>query len=494
MNLRIFLFVSALVAAGIILHSPATAQQIESVGDLRERMEQAFAGAALEELDLLAPRQYNRARDSRDAALKLIEGNREENLIRIKLLHALEELDNARRSASAARKTFGDALIERDAALDAGADTLSAASWKRGEDLLQAALRKFEQRGGAGSAPGDDIIGTYRAARLDATRTRTLGPARAELKRAEQRGAERQFPTLLLRASQSLGRAEANLAQGKIEEAEAEAYAAVKMARRAQALLACVETAQKSKTSWESALLPYEDLLDEIAAALDGELDPAKYGATHRERLMRLLDARFDSLEALTADQQSMLGELEQSLREAQTSLADAQNRIRELENRVVTVEDQRTSARAALQTQAETADRIARAQDTFKPGEAVVLPSADGTVTIRLQGLQFAAGASALTNTHRQLLDRAIIAIAQFPGARIRVEGHTDTGGGADGNQKLSETRAQHVAVYLSQKMKRPSGEIQAVGFGESRPLVANDSAANRQRNRRIDLVLLLQ
>jgi len=494
MNLRIFIFMAALVAASVFFPFPATAQQTENVGDLRERMEQAFAGAALEELDLLAPRQYNRARDSRDAALKLIEGNREESLIRIKLLGALEELDNARRSASAARKAFGDALIERDAALDAGADSLSAASWKRAEDLLQSALRKFEQRGGTGQPTGDDIIGTYRAARLEATRTRILSPARDELKLAEQRGAERQFPTLLLRASQALGRAEANLTQGRIEEAEAEAQVAETIARRAQALLTGVESAQRSKTPWESALLPYEDLLDELAAYLNGELDPTKYGAAHRDRLMRLFDARFDSLETLAADQQSMLGELEQSLREAQTSLADAQNRIRELENRVVTVEDQRSTAREALQAQAETAERIARAQEVFKPGEAVVLPSADGTVTIRLQGLQFAAGASALTKAHRQILDRAIIAMAQFPNARLRVEGHTDTGGGADVNQNLSETRAQQVADYLAQKMKRPGEQIQAVGFGESRPLVAGDSAANRLRNRRIEIVLLLQ
>lgn len=468
--------------------------QTESVADLRDRMEQEFAGSNLDELDLLAPRQFNRAQDSRDAALKLIEGNREESLIRIKLQHALEELEASRRAAGAARKTFGDALIEREAARDARADSLSPESWKRAENLLSNALRKFEQRGSTGQPATDDIIGTYRAARLEATRTQVLGPARARLQQAEQRGAEKQFPTLLLRANQALGLAEANLSQGKIEEAQDEAETAEKIADRTLALLAYVESAQRARNSWEAALLPYEDLLDELAAYLDGELDASKCGAAHRDQLLELIDSQFDSLETLAADQKSMLDALEQSLAETQTGLSDAQNRIRELENRVETVEDQRTSAREALQTRAETAERITRAQDTFKAGEAVVLQNADGTVTIRLQGLKFAAGATALTKIHRRLLDRAVVAIAQFPGTRIRVEGHTDSGGGAEINQMLSESRAQHVAEYLTRKMKKLAGKIESVGFGESRPLVSNNTVENRKRNRRIDVVLVLQ
>ncbi|MDD5088639.1 MAG: OmpA family protein [bacterium] len=490
---------SALCLLGVLAASlagqtqPAVSDDSASVADLRERLEQAFAVSALEELDLLAPRQYNRACDSRDTARKLIEDNREENLIRLTLLRALDELEAARRTAAAARQTFGDALIERDAAFDARADSLSPASWKRAEDLLHSALRKSEQRGPAAAAHDDDIIGTYRAARLEAIRSTILDPARHLIEQAERRGAEKQFPGLLMRATQAIGRAEAALAQGKTDEAQVEAETAAATARRMQALLALVEAAQRSKTPWEAALLPYEDLLDELAAALHGELDSGTCGVAHHERLFALLDARFDSLQTRAADQQIMLTELESSLADAQTGLADAQNRIRELENRVVTVEDQRASARVALQTQAETADRIARAQDAFKPGEAVVLPSPDGTIIVRLQGLQFAAGASALTKAHRSLLDHAMVALAQFPGAKLRVEGHTDTGGGADANQKLSETRAQQVADYLTQKMKKPAGEIESVGFGESRPLVANDGAENRQRNRRIDLVLVL-
>ena len=75
-------------------------------------------------------------------------------------------------------------------------------------------------------------------------------------------------------------------------------------------------------------------------------------------------------------------------------------------------------------------------------------------------------------------------------PSLRIEVEGHTDSVGGEEYNQRLSEQRAAAVRDYLVQN-GIPMSNVTAVGFGKTRPVVSNDTAAGRQQNRRVELVV---
>ena len=70
-----------------------------------------------------------------------------------------------------------------------------------------------------------------------------------------------------------------------------------------------------------------------------------------------------------------------------------------------------------------------------------------------------------------------------------MRVEGHTDSIASDDYNQKLSERRAQSVQRWLAANGVK--GAVAARGFGESKPVAANDSAAGRQQNRRVEIVI---
>jgi len=75
-------------------------------------------------------------------------------------------------------------------------------------------------------------------------------------------------------------------------------------------------------------------------------------------------------------------------------------------------------------------------------------------------------------------------------PSLKIEVEGHTDSVGGDEYNQRLSEQRAAAVRDYLVQN-GIPANNVSAVGFGKTRPVVSNDTAAGRQQNRRVELVV---
>jgi outer membrane protein OmpA-like peptidoglycan-associated protein len=76
------------------------------------------------------------------------------------------------------------------------------------------------------------------------------------------------------------------------------------------------------------------------------------------------------------------------------------------------------------------------------------------------------------------------------YPGLKIQVEGHTDSIGSDEYNQRLSEQRANSVRDYLVVQGV-PNMAVTAVGFGKSRPVVSNDTDAGRQQNRRVELVV---
>ena len=71
-----------------------------------------------------------------------------------------------------------------------------------------------------------------------------------------------------------------------------------------------------------------------------------------------------------------------------------------------------------------------------------------------------------------------------------MQVEGYTDSVGGDDYNQQLSEHRAASVRDYLT-GAGIPEASVTAKGFGKTEPVASNDTAAGRQQNRRVELVV---
>jgi outer membrane protein OmpA-like peptidoglycan-associated protein len=76
------------------------------------------------------------------------------------------------------------------------------------------------------------------------------------------------------------------------------------------------------------------------------------------------------------------------------------------------------------------------------------------------------------------------------YPGLKIQVEGHTDSVGTDEYNMKLSQQRADAVRDYLTGQ-NVPSASVTAVGLGKAAPVATNDTAAGRQQNRRVELVV---
>ena len=98
-----------------------------------------------------------------------------------------------------------------------------------------------------------------------------------------------------------------------------------------------------------------------------------------------------------------------------------------------------------------------------------------------------FHTASAELDNRSHETLDGLARLIRSCPDFVIEVEGHTDSQGDATANLRLSERRANAVRDYLV-KTGVPESAMVAIGFGDTRPLVPNDSPANMARNRRIE------
>jgi chemotaxis protein MotB len=90
--------------------------------------------------------------------------------------------------------------------------------------------------------------------------------------------------------------------------------------------------------------------------------------------------------------------------------------------------------------------------------------------------------------------LERVAALIQKIPHP-VRVEGHTDNlpihTARFPSNWELSTARAVNVVKYFAGLGKINPQRLSAVGYGDTRPLVLNDSPANRSRNRRVEIVL---
>jgi outer membrane protein OmpA-like peptidoglycan-associated protein len=114
---------------------------------------------------------------------------------------------------------------------------------------------------------------------------------------------------------------------------------------------------------------------------------------------------------------------------------------------------------------------------------------SARGLI-VNMSDVLFDTGQYTLRPGAREKLAKVSGIILAHPGLKITVEGHTDSVGGDAYNMKLSDDRANAVRGYLvSQGLD--SGIVTSQGFGKTRPVADNATAAGRQQNRRVEMVV---
>jgi OmpA-OmpF porin, OOP family len=113
--------------------------------------------------------------------------------------------------------------------------------------------------------------------------------------------------------------------------------------------------------------------------------------------------------------------------------------------------------------------------------------PKADLTKALTFDNVNFAVGSAQLTEGSKTQLDDLGKIMTAFPNVHIKVDGHTDNGGNAASNLKLSAARAASVKTYLGAHGVDGT-RIATAGFGSTKPVADNATAEGKAQNRRIE------
>jgi len=126
----------------------------------------------------------------------------------------------------------------------------------------------------------------------------------------------------------------------------------------------------------------------------------------------------------------------------------------------------------------------------SFRSEEAKVLREGNDII-IRLVGLTFPSAKATIEQQSFGLLTKVRDAINSFPESTISVLGNTDSHGGDEQNLQLSKDRAEAVKQYLLANTNLNASRIEVIGYGESKPIASNETAAGRAANRRVEVVI---
>ena len=108
------------------------------------------------------------------------------------------------------------------------------------------------------------------------------------------------------------------------------------------------------------------------------------------------------------------------------------------------------------------------------------------------LSDVEFDTGASSLSGTEFESLITLAAYLAEDPARRVVLVGHTDTEGSLDANTGLSRARAAAVRAHLLDILGVDPRQVDAAGVGFLAPRASNETAAGREANRRVEVVLI--
>jgi outer membrane protein OmpA-like peptidoglycan-associated protein len=317
----------------------------------------------------------------------------------------------------------------------AGAQKYASDSFQKAQDALQQSLKYQVQK--PGQKP---VITMAREACLRAEDARIIA-LRAE--RAEA-----------LQMERDAGVARENAEKQKAEEARMHAEDEARARRQAE-----LDRLQAEQAKTEALTLAQN-------AQHDAENARAERAAAERAKA-EALQAKADADQAraaAVAQQQLLAGEADR----AKMAAADA-DRMR------LKAEQDQAQLRQQLLDQF---NSILQTRDTARG------------LIVNMSDVLFDTARYTLKPGAREKLAKVSGIILGHPGLKIQVEGHTDSVGGDEYNMKLSENRAGAVRDFLVGQGV-PSAAVSSQGFGKTMPVADNSTAAGRQQNRRVELVV---
>jgi outer membrane protein OmpA-like peptidoglycan-associated protein len=475
-------FVRSALLTVFVLWAGSVMAQDELRNTFFKEADAARAAADAVNAYLLAPRSYGAATKDYEAADAALKRGRNIEYVRDKAASSVRHYETATTAAELAKTVLAQVMKSRQDAANAKAPELSQDIWDEAQKEFGSAIRYLE-RGDLKNAKRKDIEATslYRDAELVAIKAQYLTETRRLLADADRARVGRYAPITLGRAKELLAEAEKELNENRYDTDRPRSLArqANYEAKHAIYLSEVVRDVRDKDLSVEQLVLQWEAPLNEISGAAD--IVPAM--ATGPDELTDELVAYIENLRA-------EIQSLEQDSQAANLRNADMEEELRALDQRLGGATAERQALVQRLEAQARVKEQFEQVEKMFTRNEARVFREGNNVI-LRLVGLTFDSGQSEIRPDSYDLLRKVEKAIDVFPRSELVIEGHTDSYGGDESNQILSQQRAESVQRYMINAMRIPSYRLIATGYGETNPVANNETEAGRARNRRIDIVI---
>jgi outer membrane protein OmpA-like peptidoglycan-associated protein len=328
---------------------------------------------------------------------------------------------------------------------------------------------------------------------IDRKTPRVLFEARNAVRIANLTAADKYAPSILDKATQQLKAAEEAYVQ-KRDKSTVETLARETVGTAEEARVMAVKQKSEEEAQAKAAA--------EKKAAEDREAKARQDAAAEAQRRQEAEQARQQAeqaraaAQAAQADAERMKAEADKARQEAEKARqeADAARAAAEQQQQALAVEAEKARKAAEesdrLRQQAEKEKADLRAQLLQQLNAVLATRDTARGLIASMSDVLFKTGSYELLSGARERLAKVSGIVIAHPGLKLEVEGHTDSVGGDDYNQKLSEQRAGAVRDYLVQQ-GISADSIVSRGFGKTQPVATNDTSEGRQQNRRVELVL---
>jgi outer membrane protein OmpA-like peptidoglycan-associated protein len=411
---------------------PITANPSTEISNLEVQR----AEAQRQQVDVLSPKYYAQAEKSLRQAEKSRAKDADTKEILKYVAVGLANLDKANTVARISRNTMPAVIKAREDAVAANAEKILEKDFKATDQLLIAASSDIEDNKlDKAEKSRDKLSKSYGDLELQAIQKDSLGAAIATIEQAVKEGGRESAGRTFAIANQSVIDARAYIIANHHNKKEIQNYSdrAAANANRLLSITRQVKVTEKSDP--ESVVLNSELQRNRLRAAAEGQ-----------------------------ARKQTELVEMETN-----TDILARENRKLEVEK--------------------SGSERLDAAKKEFSSDEADVYRDGDKLV-IRMKSLAFPSGSATLAPENFALLAKVQKVIEELGDSHITVEGHTDTVGKPQKNQKLSNERARAIGGYFAANGV-DSSDISTVGYGDSKPIAPNKSKEGRAQNRRVDVIV---
>ncbi len=246
------------------------------------------------------------------------------------------------------------------------------------------------------------------------------------------------------------------------------------------------EATQMAEDARRITLQKQADEADQARARSESE---ARAKAAEEARLRAAADANAAASKAIAADAQRQKQEAEVAMARARDAQRDAESaRQAALAEQAKLASEKATAISAREQAEKDAQALRARLHDQLN----LILQTSDTArgLIVNMSDVLFDTNEATLKPGAREKLARVSGILLAYPTLKMTVEGHTDSTGTDEYNLKLSEKRADSVRTYLVTNGIN-AANVEARGLGKEGAVASNDTAAGRQQNRRVELIV---